>query len=217
MNKSVNKSVIKGLRVFGWVFLIFLIVLLFLDVNFLGHELLQAPANIGPYHIRYLDVPYSMAIHIGAGVLFVLLGATQFIPWIRRKHIKVHRVIGWILVVSAITSGIFGMIATTLMKPMFVGIGQLSMYVFGSLFVFCIAMGVYRIKQKKILEHRRWMIRAFAIAVGIINTRAYVIGLLISGDPSFFEGEKLGWVLAFAWTTNLLLAELWIRLTPKRV
>jgi uncharacterized membrane protein YozB (DUF420 family) len=78
-------------------------------------------------------------------------------------------------------------------------------------------MGVYRIRQKKILEHRRWMIRAFAIAIGIVNTRAYVIGLMISGDSSFFEGEKLGWVLAFAWTTNLLLAELWIRLTPKRV
>jgi uncharacterized membrane protein YozB (DUF420 family) len=45
---------------------------------------------------------------------------------------------------------------------------------FAVLFLFFLAMGFWNIRQRRIVRHREWMIRAFGVSLGIATTRPIV-------------------------------------------
>ncbi len=210
-----GKKTLRVIRVMGWVFLIALTLFLILQTTMLTSNLSQNPPITSVYNIRYLNIPVLMGMHIIAGMIYIVLGVIQFIAWIRRKHIQFHKALGWTLAVCGIVSGIFGIISSALMPSVIMGSGQFSIYVFGTLFVVFIAMGVYRIKTGNIVEHRKWMIRAYAVGLAIVNARIYVIIMMTTS--TYFHGiEPFSPALTFAWISNLMLAEFWIRLSSRR-
>jgi Predicted membrane protein (DUF2306) len=103
----------------------------------------------------------------------------------------------------------------TLLYPREPGTGKLSYLfrlVFGSALAACLVLGFSAIRRRAIAAHRRWMIRAYAIAMAA-GTQTFTEGIgpaVFGTGPLVLDLSKgAGWVL------NLVVAE-WVIRRPAR-
>jgi Predicted membrane protein (DUF2306) len=80
---------------------------------------------------------------------------------------------------------------------------------FAVLFLVFLSLGAWNIWQRRIAQHREWMIRAFGVALGIATTRPIVGAFFIAGRLSPHEFFGIAFWLGFSLT--LLGAEVWIQ------
>lgn len=150
-----------------------------------------------------LGMPF-LFIHIAGAVTALLLGSLQFIPALRK--IPSHRWVGRVYVVGCLVGGGAGLI---LAPGSFAG--PIASVGFGSLAIIWIAvtlMGWRAAMQGRFVEHRRWMIRSWALTLAAVTLRLYLPTVQILDLPF------LPWYRAIsflAWVPNLMLAEIWLR------
>jgi hypothetical protein len=83
---------------------------------------------------------------------------------------------------------------------------------FGSGMVLSILLGYTAIRRRDIVQHRAWMVRAYAIGLGAgTQVLTGMVGALIIGTPNEFENALL---MGAAWVINLAVAEWVIRKRP---
>jgi uncharacterized membrane protein len=158
--------------------------------------------DVQAFERRFAAAPFAIALHASAGALFLLLGAVQFVAGIRNRHPALHRWSGRLLLVTgfavAATAVYFGMIVPVAGVREVVIIGLATMLFTGSLIAALIA-----IRKRRIAVHRKWMMRAFAVALGIAVMRV-VAGVADAtltplGYPFrdlFILSLALGWIIA---------------------
>ena len=96
--------------------------------------------------------------------------------------------------------------------PAFGGIStQAATVFFGALFLFSLAKAIRHIRRKEVHRHREWMIRTFALAMGVASIRVF-IGLFSALSDLGFE-EVFGTSFWLGFGVNLLAAEVWINRT----
>ncbi len=171
-----------------------------------------APAE-NNFVARYIEHPITTAIHMITGIGFVVLAPLQFSARIRNRYRGFHRGLGRVLVIAAIIAGIYGLVSVVT-YPVYGGVSSATAgWFFGPLYLFAVCRAFWAIRQKNIPLHREWMIRTFALGLGVGSQRI-MIGLFQAfSDYSIFEifGSSL-W-LGFAF--NLLVAETWIARTRR--
>ena len=85
--------------------------------------------------------------------------------------------------------------------------------VFGAYMGIALVAAVRAIRERDLVAHRRWMIRAFAVALGVATIRLILIaGEVILGLFEFDEG--FGWSFWGGFLVNAVIAELWLRRWP---
>jgi hypothetical protein len=89
-----------------------------------------------------------------------------------------------------------------------------SSVVFGVYMAVAIALGVNNARNRKIDAHRRWMLRAFALALGVSTIRV-ILGLGEAFDVFTFD-EAFGIAFWAGLTINAVVIEAWLRLQPGR-
>ena len=157
--------------------------------------------------------PGATLLHILPAAVFLILAPFQFSRRIRARNIRVHRWSGRLLVTIAIPIGLTGLFFGLFMP--FSGLLEASaIAVFGGLFLFALTRAVIAIRRGDVAHHREWMIRMFAVAIGVSTVRLAGIGFALATrePPSVWFGQSV-WV-GFALT--LIAAELWIRGTRPR-
>jgi hypothetical protein len=82
----------------------------------------------------------------------------------------------------------------------------------GGVFLFSMGRAFLAIRSGDVERHREWMIRAFAVAIGISTIR--VIGAIL--DPAltpygYSAPQVLGLSLWVGWVLTMAAAEIWIR------
>ena len=83
--------------------------------------------------------------------------------------------------------------------------------VFGLWFLTCLVLAVRAIRRDDIVHHRRWMIRAFAIGIGIGTVR---IWLALFGAIGVDDASSFGPAFWIGFSLHVLAAELWLRAFP---
>jgi len=157
---------------------------------------------------RYAEHPRLTMLHIIPGLLFLTLGALQFVPRIRQRHIRIHRRLGWFLVACAATSGVCALLVSSRF-PAFGGVStQAATVFFGAIFLGSLAKAIRCIRRRQVALHREWMIRTFALAMGVATIRLYIAFFTILSHYRFLDIFGAAFWLGFA--TNLLVAEIWI-------
>ena len=122
---------------------------------------------------RYVEQPWLAYLHIVPGAVYLLLAPLQLAYRIRSRHYTFHRRLGRVLATAAMISGVFALIFGSLFS--FGGLSEASAaVVFGLWFLSCLVLAVRAIRRDDIVHHRRWMIRAFAIGIGIGTTRIWL-------------------------------------------
>jgi len=173
----------------------------------------KRPEELDRFDGRFAADPFVTMLHILPGGLFLILAPLQFSSRIRSRHIRFHRWSGRILVGAAIVTAPAGLYFGLLMP--YGGLGEATATVFfGGLFVFSVGRAFVAIRRGQVARHREWMIRAFAIAIGISTVRvvgtAFDIVLTPAGLP---PPEVFALSLWTGWTVTLAAGELWIRYT----
>lgn len=157
---------------------------------------------------KFGKYPGATLLHILPAAVFMALAPFQFSRRIRARNIRLHRWSGRLLVAIAVPIGLTGLFFGLFMP--FSGLVEASgVAVFGVLFLFALARAVIAIRRGEVARHREWMIRMFAIAIGVSTVRLTGIAFALATreGPHVWFGQSV-WV-GFALT--LLAAELWIR------
>ncbi len=163
------------------------------------------------FEARYIQHPVITAIHMISGMTFVLLAPLQFIGRIRSRYRKLHRVLGRVLITAALVSGIYGLV-TVVVYPIYGGLAASSAaWFFGPLFLISVMRGIWHARNKRFALHREWMIRSFALGLGVGMQRIF-IGVFVA-SAQIPISESFGPSLWLGFAINLLIAELWITKT----
>jgi uncharacterized membrane protein len=153
-------------------------------------------------------------VHIIPCALFLVLAPLQFVPGIRAKHLKVHRWLGRVLVVTGLVIGISALVMSFTMN-----IGGLNetaaTTLFAILFLFSLIKAYRHIRRKEVARHREWMIRAFAIALGVATTRP-IVGLFFA-FRKLSPHEFFGIAFWLGFTITFFAGEVWIDYTRYRL
>lgn len=118
---------------------------------------------------RFFNAPRPAVLHIAAITLFSLLGALQFAPRIRSKYPQRHRWSGRIVVPCGLIAALSGLwMAHFYNLPPVDGTAlYLTRLVVGVWMLFALSLGWLAIRRRDIASHRNWMLRGYAIGMGV--------------------------------------------------
>ena len=162
----------------------------------------------------YLRKEFVLGVHVLSGILALGTGPFQFVGWIRRRFLKVHRILGVVYVGSATGLGLTGLV---LAPTAYTGaVTGLAFALLGLATLFTTWTAVRMVLIGRIGEHRRWMIRSFSLVFAGVMLRALTAiheGLTALGvvDLSFEAAyAAIAWL---CWVPSLLVA-LWFTRRP---
>ncbi len=157
-----------------------------------------------PHH--YPDRVIAAAVHFGVGGLVLLIGPFQFLPGLRSRRPAVHRWTGRVYVAGCLASGI----AALVMSP-YVHTGVVARIGFTLLalgWLTTTSLAFLMALKRRFAEHRRWMIRSFALTLAAVTLRL----LLPSSSLLNIPFETAYPVIAYAcWVPNVIVAEWMLR------
>ncbi len=146
-------------------------------------------------------------MHIFASAVSLLVGFIQFLPRIRQEKINLHKILGFIYLVSVLVGGFSGL----KISPYATG-GSVSSWGFSTLavlWIFCTVFAFYFLFRKKFSSHGRWMIRSYGLTFAAVTLRIYLpISVMIWGIekfPSYYA--VISWA---CWITNVLIVEIFM-------
>jgi uncharacterized membrane protein len=146
-----------------------------------------------------------LAIHASLAATALILGPIQFIPRLRAARPRLHRWTGRIYIVACLTGGSAG-----LLLAWGTDAGPVAQFGFGALavsWIFCTARAWRLAVARRFVEHRRWMVRSFALTFAAVTLRLYLPIAPLLGYP-FMDGYRIiSWM---CWVPNLLAAELYL-------
>jgi uncharacterized membrane protein len=159
---------------------------------------------------RYIRHPVLAYLHIGLGLVYLLGAPLQLAHRFRSRHYTVHRRLGRVLLGAGLVSGMFALAFG--LPYAFGGVSEaIATAVFGTWFMACLVTAFLCIKRGDVIRHRRWMIRAFAVCLGIGTIRIWIGLLTLAGldlPDSFAVAFWAGFIL------HVAAGELWLRTTP---
>jgi uncharacterized membrane protein len=165
------------------------------------------------FESRYVAHPWLAYLHMTAGVLYLLGAPLQLSQRIRTKHYTLHRRLGRVLVPAALVSVLFALVFG-LQFPWGGPLEAMATAVFGCWFLTCLLLAVRAIRRDDVVNHRRWMIRAFAAGVAVGTVRIWIGILLGSGLLNFPDSFAAAFWIAFS--LHVLAGEWWVRTTPPK-
>ncbi len=154
---------------------------------------------------RDLLIPHTLS-----GLIALLAGPLQFSSRLRQRHLKFHRVLGRMYVISVFVGALTG-IALAGGRPGLPGTAMQA-----AAWIVCTTAAFLTARNRQIAQHRRWMVRSYAVTLTFISTR--VLNLW----PLYWShlGDTLSAVGVIAFTlASLLIVDLafdWRELTTRR-
>jgi uncharacterized membrane protein len=149
-------------------------------------------------------------VHIVGATVYALVGAFQFVPRFRRRHLDWHRRAGRVLAVAGllVAGSALWMTLFYAEKPGTGSVLSVLRLVFAAAMAGCLVLGVTTVRRGDVVAHRTWMLRAYAIALAA-GTQAFTAGI---GAAIFGRSPLAGdLALGSAWIINLAVAEWVIR------
>jgi uncharacterized membrane protein len=165
----------------------------------LPHPLI--PPDIG----KNLMLRRWIFVHAGMASTALILGPFQFLAKLRARAPKVHRWMGRTYVVACLLGGVSG-----LMLAVGTNAGPIAQAGFGLLAVCWLTANVqaWRLALAgRYAEHRRWMVRSFALTFAAVTLRLYLPIAPMLGYDFMPAYVAISWL---CWAPNLMVAELYL-------
>ena len=165
---------------------------------------------------QYINVKHwftAFYIHVYTGIFVLLAGFTQFSPYILRQYKKVHIVAGRIYAFNIIF--ITGPTAFIMSFYSSGGSSGVAAFVILSILWWCSTLyGVILAKNGKIIQHKSYMMRSYALALSAITLR--FLKVIIATTTNLSVHERYQIIAWGGWLINLFIVELIIYYQHKR-
>ena len=154
---------------------------------------------------RHLLIPHTLA-----GTFALLIGPINFSSRIRQHHLRFHRILGRIYLISVFVGSFTG-IALASGRP---GLPGTTMQ--AAAWMVCTTAAVIAARNRQIAVHRQWMARSYAVTFTFVSSRVFNL------VPAYWShlGDVLSAVGVIAFTlASILLVDLglnWHQLTTRR-
>jgi uncharacterized membrane protein len=165
--------------------------------------------QVGPLSEEILANLYArpwLVLHAGGAATALLVGPFQFLPALRRRLPRAHRWLGRIYAVACLVGGAAGFVlafGTTAGPIAGLGFGLLA-----PIWIYATVQGWLTARARRFEDHRRWMIRSFALTFAAVTLRLYLPLGMMAGLSFGQIYVATAWI---SWIPNLLLVELWLR------
>lgn len=147
-----------------------------------------------------------LVTHVTTGCISLVTAAIQLVPWIRRRHLTIHKTSGALYVfLGAIPAALCGLYVLPLSPA---PTGKVGLAAMAIAWIATTVTGFVKFLQKRVIEHRRWMLYSFALALG--TTWGRILTELLRLVPSYQVNfniflELTGWL----WVVNVIVAHWW--------
>jgi uncharacterized membrane protein len=156
---------------------------------------------------RFFATAIAGYAHGFGGAIAALIGPFQLITRIRKSWPKVHVWMGRTYLSAVLAGGLAGLYFAPVSSA-----GMVGRAGFAALAVFWLYSGTrayLAIRRGNVQEHRRWMLRNYALTFGAATLRIELPLLIIVGGLSFPAAYTLvAWI---SWVPNWRLVEGWLR------
>lgn len=160
-----------------------------------------------------------LVAHVVFGSVAILTCVLQVWPWFRQRYPVAHRRVGRVYVFGGVLPAGVSALAIGAVSP-FGPLNQAGNLLMGSLWLAFTVAGFRMARQRRYVDHRRWMIRSFALTASIISNRIWAVVAVVVLSPqldSTFGGSEValgqaisGLAAWFGWVVPLLVAEWWL-------
>jgi uncharacterized membrane protein len=176
------------------------------------------PDTLGVVHY------WTLVPHVLFGSIALATAVLQIWPWLRRNHPVLHRRTGRVYVFAGVLPAGLAALVVGAFTP-YGPVTRASDVLLAALWLFTTLTGWRHARRHRYADHRRWMIRSFALTASIITNRIWGIVWFIALAPSLdttFHGDEVlfTWTISalsawLGWTLPFLAAELWIERTRR--
>ena len=165
----------------------------------------HVPKTIDLFYQDHLVLAY---FHIIPGILFILLGGHQLIPYFRTRNYGLHRKAGRIfllysavLFITAIPLGVF--------YPFGDWIESTVTVAFGIFLLYCTYKAYKSARGLQFVAHRNWVTRLYFVALSVSTVRGLASLFIVTGVGDL--RSVFGISFLFAFVLHAFLVEIWIR------
>jgi len=153
-----------------------------------------------------------LVIHAAGAATALLISPVQLVASVRRRFPSIHRWLGRLYVVGCTVGGIAGI-------PLALGssAGWVATTGFGTLDIAWLVTtlsGWRAGRRKQFGDHRRWMVRSFALTYAAVTLRIYLVVLAVLPLSFLMSGYRI--ISFLCWVPNLLAAELLLRRATRK-
>lgn len=185
-----------------------------------GPDILAGTVPGDDFAERYVAHPWLAYLHIAPGVVYLVGAPLQLSRRFRTRHYDAHRRLGRVLLTCALVAGLFALLFGV--PHAWGGAPEAAAtVVFGCWFLACLVLAFRAIRRDDVRHHRRWMIRAFAVGIGVGTIRIWVgvfeaVEQVMSGGttPATPDTTLFGVAFWLAFTMHVAVGEWWLRRTP---
>ncbi|TDW97015.1 DUF2306 domain-containing protein [Dinghuibacter silviterrae] len=184
-------------------FFSFLMIRLSLPYTALRSDIDFLKSKQGVYYIPYWRV--SFFTHVFTSCLVLLAGFTQFNGWILRRYPRVHRVMGYVYVLTVV----FVTGPAALVMGFYANGGlpaRTSFVLLASLWITFTTLAWWFAVRKRFLLHGAFLYRSYALTLSALTLRSYTF--LLQWFQAPVHPRDIYIVTAWlSWVPNLLVAE----------
>ncbi|WP_327091782.1 DUF2306 domain-containing protein [Nonomuraea sp. NBC_01738] len=163
-----------------------------------------------------------LALHVIFGSIAMTTCLMQIWPWLRARNPRLHRLTGRVYVLAGVLpAGLLGLVVGA--ATPFGHVARASNVLLALLWLGCTLAGWRMARRRRYREHRRWMVRSFALTMSIISNRLWSV-LIVVLVPVETLGSGQREIMAtvsglstwLGWVIPLLVAEWWLEHRPAR-
>jgi uncharacterized membrane protein len=158
------------------------------------------------FHEKISTSPIMWCFHLFGGGLSLIVSTFAISEHVRIKYLELHKLMGKVYVISIVFASIGGFFLAFNSES-----GAVSGFAFGILSIiwfYSTLMAFIKIKSKKIIEHKVWMYRSFALTIGAVFLRIEVPFIMMLSKNNWVE--SFGTVAWLSWVPSLIITEWFI-------
>jgi uncharacterized membrane protein len=150
-----------------------------------------------------------LTLHASCAGVALLLGPFQLSERFRLRWRAAHRRVGWVYA-AAVALGAIAAFPLAL-HAAFGPIAASGFFTLDVLWLLVTATALWFAVSRRFAQHRRWMLRSYALTAAAITLRILLPGSVLLGLPIAPSYRAIAWL---CWLMNLLLVELYLRVQP---
>lgn len=208
MSSNTDSSARPGM---GWPFGFVLVTSLIIAFGSVRYLVPGAPGGAPPILANAFTSLGVLTVHAGFALVALTIGPFQFLKGLRARRPGLHRWMGRTYVLSCLVAGVAGLVLAFGAKT-----GPVSTAGFGLLaaaWLYSTTGAWTSATARRFDDHRRWMIRSFALTFAAVTLRLYLPLAFFS--PWGYDDTYRA-ISFLCWVPNLAFAEVFVRVRPLR-